>query len=122
MVVPLGWAVVPLLERPGVPVLAGRSIRLWGSGCTASGAGCTAGVGKNSQIWIGDELGAEMDDFGAKIGWISWMRRGETWGKLDPLETKQIHGSKSTKHHQTNKSQKNWWGFSKLGKNTTKLG
>ena len=46
-VVQLGWAVVPLLERPGVPVLAGRSIRLWGSGCTASGAGCTAGVGKN---------------------------------------------------------------------------
>ena len=66
-VVPLGWAVVPLLERPGVPVLAGRSIRLWGSGCTASGAGCTAGVGKNSQIWIGDELGAEMDDLGGKI-------------------------------------------------------
>lgn len=25
---------------------------------------------------------------------------------LDPLETKQIHGSKSTKNHQTNKSQK----------------
>ena len=25
---------------------------------------------------------------------------------LDPFETKQIHGSKSTKHHQTNKSQK----------------
>ena len=24
---------------------------------------------------------------------------------LDPLETKKIHGSKSTKHHQTNKSQ-----------------
>ena len=66
-VVPLGWAVVPLLKRPGVPVLAGRSIRLWGSGCTASGAGCTAGVGKNSQIWIGDELGAEMDDLGCKI-------------------------------------------------------
>ena len=66
-VVPLGWAVVPLLARPGVPVLAGRSIRLWGSGCTASGAGCTAGVGKNSQIWIGDELGAEMDDPGGKI-------------------------------------------------------
>ena len=66
-VVPLGRAVVPLLERPGVPVLAGRSIRLWGSGCTTSGAGCTAGVGKNSQIWIGDELGAEMDDFGGKI-------------------------------------------------------
>ena len=25
---------------------------------------------------------------------------------LDPLETKKIHGSKSTIHHQTNKSQK----------------
>ena len=25
---------------------------------------------------------------------------------LDPLETKQIHGSKSTKHQQTNRSQK----------------
>ena len=25
---------------------------------------------------------------------------------LDPVETKQIDGSKSTKHHQTNKSQK----------------
>ena len=37
------------------------------------------------------------------------MRRkheGKLGGMLDPLETKQIHGSKSTKHHQTNKSQK----------------
>jgi hypothetical protein len=33
---------------------------------------------------------------------------GDGGGKLDPLETQQIHGSKSTKHHQTNKSQKNW--------------
>ena len=57
----------------GVPVLAGRSIRLWGSGSTT-------GVGKSSQIWIGDELGAEMDDFGDKIAEISWMEGGETWG------------------------------------------
>ena len=35
------------------------------------------------------------------------MERGKRRGKLDPLETKQIHGSKATKHHQTNKSQKN---------------
>ena len=48
-------------------------------------------------------LGAEIDDFGGKIAEISWMESG---GKLDPLVTKQIHGSKSTKHHQTNKSQK----------------
>ena len=31
---------------------------------------------------------------------------GKLGKMLDPLETKQIHGSKSTKHHQTNKSQK----------------
>ena len=35
---------------------------------------------------------------GWKVGKIGEM--------LDPLKTKQIHGSKSTKHYQTNKSQK----------------
>ena len=34
------------------------------------------------------------------------MESEKNWDMLDPLETKQIHGSKSTKHHQTNKSQK----------------
>ena len=44
-------------------------------------------------------LGAKFDGFcGGKMGKLGEM--------LDPLETKQIHGSKSTKHHQTNKSQK----------------
>ena len=43
---------------------------------------------------------------------VKLMRfRGWKVGKLedmlDPLETKQIHGSKSTKLHLTNKSQKN---------------
>ena len=32
---------------------------------------------------------------------------GKLGEMLDPLETKQIHGSKSTKLHLTNKSQKN---------------
>ena len=50
------------------------------------------------------------------------MEGGETWEMLDPLETKQIHGSKSTKHHQTNKSQKKIGAifggeFSNLGRN-----
>ena len=31
---------------------------------------------------------------------------GKLGEMLDPLKTKQIHGSKSTKHPQTNKSQK----------------
>ena len=51
---------------------------------------------------------------------------GKLGEMLDPLETNQIHGSNPTKLRQTNKSQKKlglfWWGFSKLGKNTTKLG
>ena len=31
---------------------------------------------------------------------------GKLGEMLDPLETKKIHGTKSTKYHQTNKSQK----------------
>ena len=49
---------------------------------------------------------------------------GKLGEMLDPLETKQIHGSKSTKHHQTNKSQKNWgyfwWGFLKFRTKSSK--
>ena len=44
---------------------------------------------------------------GAKFDGFRGWKVGKLGGKLDPLETKQIHGSKSTKHHQTNKSQKN---------------
>ena len=39
---------------------------------------------------------------GGFCGWKGWGK-GE---KLDPLETKQIHGSKPTKSQHTNKSQK----------------
>ena len=56
-----------------------------------------------SQIDSGRDFGAEIGDFGVKIRGILWMKDGEM---LDPLEAKQIHGSKSTKHHQTSKSQK----------------
>ena len=42
------------------------------------------------------KIGGETKKFGE-------LRGG---GKLDPLETLQIHGLKSTKHHQTNKSPK----------------
>ena len=58
--------------------------------------------------------------FGAKFEGFRGWKVGKLGEMLDPLETKQIHGSKSTKHHQTNKSQKNlgyfWWGFSDLGR------
>ena len=65
-------------------------------------------------------LGAKFDGFcGEKMGKLGEM--------LDPLETKQIHGSKSTKLHQTNRSQKKIGAIfggelSKLGNNTTKQG
>ena len=65
-------------------------------------------------------LGAKFERFcGGKLGKLGEM--------LDPLETKQIHGSKSTKHHLTNRSQKKFGAifggeFSNLGKNTTKQG
>ena len=50
---------------------------------------------------------------------------GKLGEMLDPLETQRIHGSKSTKSHQTNRSQKKFGAifdgeFSNLGKNTTK--
>ena len=44
--------------------------------------------------------------FGAKVEGFHGWKVGKLGEMLDPLETKQIHGSKSTKHHQTNKSQK----------------
>ena len=77
----------------------------WGSGRpvkwrSSGGSGSTRDLSSGTRFW------AENGDFGVKIDEISWMKDGETWEMLDPLETKQIHGSKSTKHHQTNKSQK----------------
>ena len=51
-------------------------------------------------------FGAEMDDSRAKLERFCGWKVGKLGEMLDPLETKQIHGSKSTKHHQTNKSQK----------------
>ena len=53
-------------------------------------------------------LGRKIEISGAKLGRFCGWKVGKLTEMLDPLETKQIHGSKSTKHHQTNKSQKNW--------------
>ena len=51
-------------------------------------------------------FGAEMDDSRAKLERFCGWKVGKLGDMLDPLETKQIHGSKSTKFHHTNKSQK----------------
>ena len=71
------------------------------AGCPGLRAGCPGS--KSEDELENSILGAEIDDFGGKIAEISWMESGE---KLDPQVTKQIHGSNSTKHHHTNKSQK----------------
>ena len=48
-----------------------------------------------------------MEISGSKLKRFGRLKVGKLGEMLYPLETKQIHGSKSTKHHQTNKSQKN---------------
>ena len=53
-------------------------------------------------------LGVELMILGAKFERFHGWKVGKLGKMLDPLETKQIHGSNSTKHRQTNKSQKNW--------------
>ena len=68
------------------------------------------------------QFGAEIDDLGGKLDGFCGWKVGKLGEKLDLLKTQRIHGSKSKKHHQTNKSQKIlgaifWWGFSNLGQN-----
>ena len=59
------------------------------------------GISSQGQIF-----GRNLGILGSKLTGFHGSKVGKLGGKLDPLETKQIHGSKSTKHHQTNKSQK----------------
>ena len=100
----LGRAVVPLLELSGSTAWSGRKYR-----------------------WCRDEIRSKMDDFGAKSGWISWMGSGETWGDARSTRNQAnlwIKSNKTSSHQQITKKYWGhfWWGFSKLGKNTTKLG
>ena len=62
---------------------------------------------------------------GAKLEIFRGWKVGKIGGKLDPLVTKQIHGSNPTKLHHTNKSQKKsrglfLWGIFELGTKSTK--
>ena len=90
-VVPLGGALVPLVVLSGSTAWKGGSTTRVGI-LRRSNRGAI--IGRKWMISV-----AKFDEFrGWKVGKLGEM--------LDPLETKQIHGSKSTKHHQTNKSQK----------------
>ena len=67
-------------------------------------------------------LGAEIDDFGGKIGEISWMESGENWGKARSTSNKanpRIKFNKTSSNQQITKKLGAifWWGFSNLGRN-----
>ena len=100
VVVPLGRAVVPLVVL---------------SGSTASRGGSTARVGILRRSNRGAILGWKWMILVAKFDEFRGWKVGKLGEMLDPLETKQIHGSKSTKHHQTNKSQKKKLGLFLVG-------
>ena len=76
------------------------------SGSTAWMGGSTTRVGILRRLNRGAILGRKLMILGAKLDGFSGWEEGKLGGMLDPLETKQIHASKSTKHHQSNKSQK----------------
>jgi len=103
-------------EKVGRPVVPG-ALDI-GKGRSSGGSGSTRDASFRTRGKMGI-LGSRMMRFrGWKVGKIGEM--------LDPVETEQIHGSNPTKLRQSNKPQKNWgyfwWGFLKLGRNTTKLG
>ena len=85
--------------------------------------GWSAGVGKGVRVPGGVGFGRKFVGKWKKLVDFVEGKVEMDGGRLDPLETKQIHGSNPTKPHQTNKSQKIgviFGGeFSKLGKNTT---
>src|SRR3954466_6921168 len=75
----------------------------------------------NSRNWI---LGRKLIVSRSKLERFRGWKVGKLGEMLDPLETKQIHGSNPTKHHHTNKSQKKLGlflvGIFELGRKTTK--
>ena len=91
-----------------------RVIRTFGRGSNSSGrcpddpglrlddpGGSTPlGISSRGRIW-----GRKWMILGSKLRGFRGWKVGKLVGKLDPLETKRIHGSKSTKSHQTNRSQ-----------------
>ena len=89
--VPLGRAVLPLVELSG-------SAAWWG--------GSTAHVGKIRRTGSGRILGRKRMISRSKFERFRGWKEEKIGEMPDPLETKQIYGSNTTKIRQTNKSQK----------------
>ena len=88
-------------------VRSGSEIRCFSSGVgfRSSGKGRTSGgLGSTRDLSSGTRFWAEFWDLGSKLRRFRGWKVGKLGEMLDPLETKQIHGSNPTKHHQTNKS------------------
>ena len=67
-------------------------------------------------------FGAEIDDLGGKIGWISWMEGGETWGYARSTRNQAnpwIKINKTSSHQQITKHFGGYFcgEFSNLGRN-----
>ena len=78
------------------------------------GTGYPVARGQREMRVRGRDIKRKMEISGSKLMiWGAKLKRFRGWkvGKLgemlDPLETKQIHGSKSTKHHQNQQITKN---------------
>ena len=77
------------------------------------GARMSGSMARMTDLWPGCparriqiSFGAEIFELGAKLMGFRGCIVGKSGDMLHPLKTKQIHGSKSTKLRQTNKSQK----------------
>ena len=81
-------------------------------------AGCPGSKSELEEL----DFGAEIDDFGGKIGEISWMESGETWGNARSTRNQAnpwIKINKTSSNQQITKKIGGyfWWGFSDLGRN-----
>ena len=99
---------------------ASRGVRTSVKRRSSGGSGSTRELSSGTRFW------AENGDFGVKIDAISWMEDGETWGDARSTRKQANPWIKINKTSSNKQITKNWgyfcWGFSKLGKNTTKLG
>jgi hypothetical protein len=56
-------------------------------------------------------FGAEKDDVGGKIGWISWMESGETWGDARSTRNEANPWIKINKTSSNQQIKKKNWGY-----------
>ena len=92
------------------------------SGLRAGCPGVAGCPGSKSEDELEElDFGAEIDDFKGKIGEISWMESGDTWGYARSTRNQAnlwIKINKTSSNQQITKKIGGyfWWGFSDLGR------